>query len=1477
MPNPIVYKQRRKVRSNSSSDKCDKKNKYNDMTSNSSVSCSQKKKSHKTKCISHSSNQYSHEEHSPKCSPKHDSKRKYRSNKKGKKSHHKHKHESKSKSCSRSESEHESDHESDQGLECETYSNTKFTEWDTNNTPQSEESQSTEFFKHKPRSRSFSGIDCEKVKNGSVFFCKDGSVSTDKDLYYDNKNSILNTEKLFVNGDAIIKHKLTVDEKIRTKAIDFKKSSCNPGNCSTLWVSEHNKLHLGNHAICPQVVVGPTGPKGHRGCHGPTGPSIIGPPGPVGPAGSVGQVGPAGPVGPLGPTGTKGETGPCGHRGSKIICLDNLLIGITTDVSPIVVPNLPIGLLCLAISDSELFQFNGTNWQLYTPSPDTPFYYYDEAGEQLYIVSEIGEHAKKICAHVGDLAIDNINCTLYCYDGEFWEVHCDLKGDTGPTGKNGIDGTVIDCLCLSLVGRIGPAEPSTVIGLIANDGDYYLQFGNACNLYQYWGGFWIDKSNLLNVKDPLGNNVMLPFYFYGLNIITGFYLIINVINLAQDICLEFTLRVGDKVLDCCSGNIYQYTGTEWVSNCSLLGPTGATGPTGETGFTGPSGATGTILECGCLALRGRIGTVEPSLAGPMNTPLTGQNGDLYLQFGNSCNLYQYQSGNWIDSSSLAGLTDPLGNPVTVPFLFYGLNVTTGLYQIISIINFALDICSNFVLRQGDKFLDCCTGQIFVYTGIEWELACDLKGATGSTGATGVTGATGPTGETGTVFECVCLSIVGRMGAVEPSLLNLSANDGDYYLQKGNACNLYQYTTQGVPGWVDKSSLIGVLDPLGNQVTLPFYYYGLDVVTGYHLIIEIIDLALDICNELKLRINDKVLDCCSGNVYIYDGIQWLTNCNLRGPTGSTGWTGATGLTGATGPTGFTGATGPTGMTGATGTIFECVCIGLTGRLGLIEPSLLGPLSGVDGDLYLQFGNACNLYQLQGGLWVDVSNLAGLFDPLGNPITQPFLFYGLNVNNGLHLIINVINLATDDCEEFALRVGDKILDCCSGNVYEYNGEEWPVSDCKLVGPTGATGITGPTGVTGNTGATGTLFDCVCIGLTGRMGLQEPSVLGPLPGVEGDLYLQIGLSCDLYKYTSGIWTDASNLIGLKDPLGNPITLPFLFYGLNINNGLYLIINVINLATDLCEEYVARPGDKLLDCCSGNVYQYDGTQWTSNCNLRGPTGATGVTGPTGFTGATGQKGDTGTILETICIGITGRMGLQEPSVQGPLPGIEGDLYLQMGLSCDLYRFTGGVWIDASNLVGIFDTFGNPLTQPFFFYGLNVNSSLYLIINVINLATDQCEQVTGNVGDILIDCCSGTIFTDDGSQWLATCSLRSGNVYNLGLNTTSGTTGQVFNVFGSNNLIIPTNSAWTVVVNIVGANATFTNYTSCVITGIIINNAGTVSIPTVSNTLTIASSAGLPLIAADNVTKSLIVTVTPAIPALIKWSATIEVTSITF
>ncbi len=121
-------------------------------------------------------------------------------------------------------------------------------------------------------------------------------------------------------------------------------------------------------------------------------------------------------------------------------------------------------------------------------------------------------------------------------------------------------------------------------------------------------------------------------------------------------------------------------------------------------------------------------------------------------------------------------------------------------------------------------------------------------------------------------------------------------------------------------------------------------------------------------------------------------------------------------------------------------------------------------------------------------------------------------------------------------------------------------------------------------------------------------------------------------------------------------------------------------------------------------------------------------------------------------------------------------------------------------------------------------------------------------------------------------------SLYHLGLETKSTTANQIFSTVSNNNhLIIPTNTAWTVDVSIIGADPTFTLYTSCKIVGLVINNNGTITMPSNSNTTVISGTAGVPTIIPNNVNKTMQIIVTPTSSTTIRWNATIQITNISF
>lgn len=85
----------------------------------------------------------------------------------------------------------------------------------------------------------------------------------------------------------------------------------------------------------------------------------------------------------------------------------------------------------------------------------------------------------------------------------------------------------------------------------------------------------------------------------------------------------------------------------------------------------------------------------------------------------------------------------------------------------------------------------------------------------------------------------------------------------------------------------------------------------------------------------------VFDTDFGCFFYYSNAQWVSLCQLSGPTGPQGLQGNTGPQGSTGPSGADGATGPQGLQGNTGA---------TGPQGITGPTgATGPLGPAGGDL------------------------------------------------------------------------------------------------------------------------------------------------------------------------------------------------------------------------------------------------------------------------------------------------------------------------------------------------------------------------------------------------------------------------------------------------------------------------------------------------------------------------------------------------
>lgn len=327
-----------------------------------------------------------------------------------------------------------------------------------------------------------------------------------------------------------------------------------------------------------------------------------------------------------------------------------------------------------------------------------------------------------------------------------------------------------------------------------------------------------------------------------------------------------------------------------------------------------------------------------------------------------------------------------------------------------------------------------------------------------------------------------------------------------------------------------------------------------------------------------------MECCGSKPSIIRSQSLFNVCGKNkgptGPRGCPGPIGPTGFRGPQGPTGSLGPSGPTGPLGSTGLTGPTGPLGPTGPIGLI--GFTGP-TGPIGPIGIGVPGSTGPSGPYGP--------TGIQGPTGKGLTGP------------------------------------------------TGPQGPTG-------TGITGPRGPTGLTGPTGIRGTSVFAECVSLNGYIGVNQPSLVFSIFPVEGDYYLQLQnpASCILFKYIGGVWVDKSNLIGILDPHGNPVTLPFYYFGYDVDLGFNRLVIVSSFIPDVWSEYVANPDDIFIDCCSGNIYTFLSSVlgWQSGCNIRGPPGPTGPLGPTGS--AFGVSGPTGPIGPT---GITGPLGPLGP--QGP------------------------------------------------------------------------------------------------------------------------------------------------------------------------------------------------------------------------------------
>lgn len=313
-------------------------------------------------------------------------------------------------------------------------------------------------------------------------------------------------------------------------------------------------------------------------------------------------------------------------------------------------------------------------------------------------------------------------------------------------------------------------------------------------------------------------------------------------------------------------------------------------------------------------------------------------------------------------------------------------------------------------------------------------------------------------------------------------------------------------------------------------------------------------------------------------------------------------------GATGATGATGAQGPDGAQGADG-----AGLSIKGTLAGIGEL---PVDAAVNDGYLIDGD---LYIWDGATWDNVGQVQGPTGPQGVSI-----FWRGAYQAGTAYDVN--DLVSYLGSSYINKVG-------SSGVLPTQAATWDlVASIGLQGATGEKGDTGlqgeigPTGAQGETGLTGDQGLQGDTGLTGAQGPEGPQGPQGLQGIQGPQ----GVQGD-----RGIQGE-TGATGAQGTAGTSVTI------------LGTLPDIGSLPAS------GNPGDGYL--IDGNLYIWNGIDWTNVGTIQGPqgiqgeTGLQGIQGTPGIPGAQGLQGiqgETGAQGPIGATGATGATGAQGP--EGP------------------------------------------------------------------------------------------------------------------------------------------------------------------------------------------------------------------------------------
>ena len=337
-----------------------------------------------------------------------------------------------------------------------------------------------------------------------------------------------------------------------------------------------------------------------------------GPTGPAGPQGIQGIPGTAvakGDQGDIGPTGLKGDTGATGAAstvaGPQGIKGDT---GATGAASTVIGPQGPTG----STGAQGIQGPTGSTGSTGATGDTGPRGYQGVQGIQGitgpngYSIWTVATYPTSVpsggnvpLAHNGDLCIAGDGVVYRCYGdvlttGYWMETTTNIRGVTGLTGPQGL---------------VGPTGPQGNQGAQGPKGTTQL----------------------------LGGAYTTPAAWFSANYLTPSW--------------------GDLWVSTLTGVLWQWLGTAWQSQGSLLGPTGPSGPSGPSGPTGGTGPAGTTIT---------LTNGQPVNGTPGNFAIDSTTGAFYQAVSGGSWSYSFMMKGADGAQGLRGYTGNTGAASTVP-------------------------------------------------------------------------------------------------------------------------------------------------------------------------------------------------------------------------------------------------------------------------------------------------------------------------------------------------------------------------------------------------------------------------------------------------------------------------------------------------------------------------------------------------------------------------------------------------------------------------------------------------------------------------------------------------------------------------------------------------------------------------------------------------------------------------------------------